>query len=109
MKAGAENRKKTIAAGALGAVALVCIFIMYNALFGGNSAAPPPPAPSNTPARPTGTPVPAQTTTSTSANNVRNSMPGVDAAKLATTSASLDPTLDEAAMHRTENLVYSGN
>ena len=35
-------------------------------------------------------------------------MPGVDAVKLASTSASLDPTLDEAAMHRTENLVYSG-
>lgn len=35
-------------------------------------------------------------------------MPGVDAAKLATTSASLDPTLDEAAMHRAENLVYQG-
>jgi hypothetical protein len=32
----------------------------------------------------------------------------VDAAKLATTSASLDPTLDETAMHRAENLVYSG-
>jgi hypothetical protein len=35
-------------------------------------------------------------------------MAGVDAAKLATTSASLDPTLDETAMHRTESLVYSG-
>ena len=35
-------------------------------------------------------------------------MAGVDAEKLASTSASLDPTLDERAMHRTENLVYSG-
>jgi hypothetical protein len=35
-------------------------------------------------------------------------MPGVNAARIASTSASLDPTLDEAAMHRAENLVYSG-
>jgi hypothetical protein len=35
--------------------------------------------------------------------------PGVDAAKMASTSSSLDPTLDENAMLRTENLVYSGS
>jgi hypothetical protein len=104
MKAGAENRKKTIAAGALGAVALVCLFIMYNALFGGSSPAPAPTvAPTTT--RATSTAAPAQTTP---ANAAHTSMPGVDAVKLASTSASLDPTLDETAMHRTENLVYSG-
>jgi hypothetical protein len=109
MKAGAENRKKTITAGALGAVALVCLFIMYNALFGGSSSAPPAAvAPSHSPARATNTAAPAPAATQTSANAARTSMPGVDVAKLATTSASLDPTLDEAAMHRTENLVYSG-
>ena len=107
MKPGAENRKKTITAGALGAVALVCIFIMYNSLFGGTSAAPPPTvAPINTPAHPA---APAQATAQAAANAARTSIPGVDAVKLASTSASLDPTLDEAAMHRTENLVYSGN
>src|SRR6201996_9207102 len=110
MKAGAENRKKTIAAGALGAVALVCLFIMYNSLFGGTSAAPPPTvAPINPPAHTTNTAAPAQTTTPALGNAARTSIPGVDAVKLASTSASLDPTLDEAAMHRTENLVYSGN
>jgi hypothetical protein len=109
MKAGAENRKKTIAAGALGAVALVCIFIIYNSLFAGNSAAPPPAAaPSSSPARTTNNAAPAQATTSAPANAAHTSMPGVNAAKLATTSASLDPTLDETAMHRAENLVYSG-
>ena len=108
MKAGGENRKKTIAAGALGAVALVCLFIMYNALFGGNSAAPPPTvAPVNAPTHATNA-APVQATPQASANTARTSMPGVDAVKLASTSASLDPTLDEAAMHRTENLVYSG-
>src|ERR1700759_4537609 len=110
MKAGAENRKKTIAAGALGAVALVCLFIMYNSLFGGTSAAPPPTvAPINPPAHTANTAAgPAQTTTPALGNAARTSMPGVDAVKLASTSASLDPTLDETAMHRTESLVYSG-
>jgi hypothetical protein len=110
MRSGAENRKKTIAAGALGAVALVCLFIMYNSLFGGTSAAPPPTiVPINPPARATrAAAAPAQVTTQTPANAVRTSMAGVDAVKLASTSASLDPTLDETAMHRTENLVYSG-
>lgn len=108
MKGGAENRKKTIAAGALGAVALCCIFYAYNALFGGSSSAPPPPAaPVHTPASATNTAAPA-TTRQIPASAARTSMAGVDAVKLASTSASLDPTLDEAAMHRTENLVYSG-
>jgi hypothetical protein len=35
--------------------------------------------------------------------------PGVAASKLASTSSSLDPTLDENAMLRTESLVYSGS
>jgi len=109
VKAGAENRKKTIVAGALGAVALCCIFYAYSALFGGNSSAPPPTvAPITRPARATNAAAPAQTTTQAPANAAHTSIPGVDAAKLATTSASLDPTLDETAMHRTESLVYSG-
>ncbi len=109
MRTGAENRKKTIAAGALGAVALVCIFIIYNSLFGGTSTPPPTVAPINTPAHATrAAAAPTQATAQTPANAAHTSMPGVDAVKLASTSASLDPTLDEAAMHRTENLVYSG-
>jgi hypothetical protein len=108
MKPGAENRKKTIMAGALGAVALCCIFYAYNALFGGTSAAPPPTvAPVNRAARSTA--APAQTAAPAAANASRStSIPGVDAVKLASTSASLDPTLDERAMHRAESLVYSG-
>ncbi|HEV2578323.1 MAG TPA: hypothetical protein VGU25_14035 [Acidobacteriaceae bacterium] len=106
MRAGAENRKKTIMAGALGAVALCCIFYAYNALFSGTSAAPPPTvAPITAPTHTTSA-APAQT----AANRGRNtSIAGVDAVKLANTSASLDPTLDETAMHRAESLVYSGS
>ncbi len=111
MRAGAENRKKTIMAGALGAVALCCIFYGYNALFGGTSSAPPPTvAPIN---RPTRAATPGQGTQAPALTSARNSqtanIPGVDAVKLANTSASLDPTLDETAMHRAENLVYSGS
>lgn len=104
MKAGAESRKKTIAAGALGAVALCCLIYAYSALFGGSTPAPTA-GPVITPAA-TATP----TQTDRSRGNGRNgtSAPGVDAVRLASTSASLDPTLDEAAMHRTESLVYSG-
>lgn len=109
MKAGAENRKKTIAAGALGAVALCCIFYAYNALFGGSSSAPPPTvAPINKPAAATPTPAAHNAATAANRGSQTTTMAGVDAEKLASTSASLDPTLDERAMHRTENLVYSG-
>jgi hypothetical protein len=108
MKAGAENRKKTIAAGALGAVALCCIFYAYNTLFGGTSATPPPTvAPVTRPASTTSA-APSHTA-ATSANPGRTpSIAGVDAVRLASTSASLDPTLDETAMHRAESLVYRG-
>src|SRR6185437_13046944 len=69
---------------------------------------PPSAAPARPPARATSAATPSQTTTQAPANTARASMPGVDAVKLASTSASLDPTLDETAMHRAENLVYSG-
>jgi hypothetical protein len=108
MKAGAESRKKTIAAGALGAVALCCVIYAYSALFGGSSSPAPTAAPVITPAA-----TAAPTRTNRQRGNPANglnaaSAPGVDAVRLASTSASLDPTLDEAAMHRTESLVYSG-
>ena len=45
MKAGSENRKKTIMAGGLGMAALLCVFYAYNTLYGGSSAPPPAAAP----------------------------------------------------------------
>jgi hypothetical protein len=109
VRGGAENRKKTIAAGALGAVALCCIFYAYNALFGGSSSTPPPTvAPISRPAA--GRPAAATQSAANTGNRSSQTatMAGVDAQKLASTSASLDPTLDERAMLRTESLVYSG-
>lgn len=112
MRPGAENRRKTIAAGALGAVALCCVVYAYNALFGGTSSAPPPTvAPINRPASTVAAGGEGATPTVSLAGTRAaegGSIPGVDAAKLANTSASLDPTLDETAMHRAESLVYSG-
>ncbi|HEX4154823.1 MAG TPA: hypothetical protein VHY48_04350 [Acidobacteriaceae bacterium] len=124
MKAGAESRKKTIAAGALGAVALCCIVYAYSALFGGSSPAPAAPATVTT----TAANVPAAATEPVRASDLAarqgapgagntlgagsgpaGAAPGVDAVRLAKTTASLDPTLDESAMLRTERLVYSGS
>ena len=108
MKPGSENRKKTIIAGALGMVALICLVYMYNMLFGGPSTPPPAAAP-----------VVATVATNRAAAGISNgnagsstlagNAPGVAAVKMASTSSSLDPTLDEAAMLRTESLVYSGS
>lgn len=111
MKGGAENRKKTILAGGLGAVALCCVFIIYNALFGGSSSAPtPPPPPVAT--KSTNTSSGTGKTNQTQAPNSPTGLgvaPGVAATRMASTSSSLDPTLNQAAMLRTESLVYSGN
>ena len=110
MKTGAENRKKTIMAGAFGAVALCCAFYAYNALYGG----PPNPA-----AHQAAAPVVAPTAGGVKTANRTQAVgpangsglgaaPGIAAKKMASTSSSLDPTLDETAMLRTEGLVYSG-
>ncbi len=110
MKAGAENRKKTITLGVLGA-ALVC-GVLYNlfAWFGGPSTPPPSVAPlSSTPAAPVSTRTSANGTASPANRGSSLGIAGVAAQKLATSSASLDPTLDQAAMLRTESLVYSGS
>lgn len=112
MKPGADNRKKTITAAALGGVALICIFYGYNTLFGGSSAPAPVAAPASTTAEPAAaTPVANSSTTrntSVKATMPGGNAPGVAATKMATTSSSLDPTLDETAMLRTESLEYSG-
>jgi len=110
MKMGAENRRKTIIAGVLGGV-LVCTmgYVLYSN-FGGSSDSTPAPQPAATSAGKPEAGEPASTTPKASSNNGAPvvAIPGVDAQKLASTSASLDPTLDESAMLRTESLVYSG-
>jgi len=109
MKAGAENRKKTIMAGGFGAAALIAIFFLYNELFGGTTAQLPQQGPVIRDVS-----VAKGGSSSSSDSGARQNTPGgvaagVAAEKLASTSASLDPTLDEAAMLRTESLEYSGS
>jgi hypothetical protein len=105
--APAKDKKQVIVVSIFGALLLLFVIYAYNAFFGGSSA--PPPAPAATVA-----PAPVKTSSSTrsesSANGTRTSVAaGVAATKMASTSSSLDPTLDESAMLRTESLVYSGS
>jgi hypothetical protein len=110
MKAGAENRKKTITLGVVGAVALCAVIYIYMQLFGAPpnpaavqlAAASAAPAPAATVAKG------ASTSQSAPAGAGQAAAPGIAAKKMASTSSSLDPTLDERAMLRTESLVYSG-
>jgi len=111
MKSGAENRKKTIMAGAAAAVALGCIYFIYTSLFGGapNPAAHQAAAPVIVPAATTAGAKPAaRTQTAAGPGTGQGAAPGIAAKKMASTSSSLDPTLDESAMLRTESLVYTG-
>ena len=108
MKVGAENRKKTITLGVLGAVTLCGVLYNVYAVFGGPDTPPPTVAPvSSAPA-----PVLRNSSNAPGAGSrqtANTAIAGVDAKKLASTSASLDPTLDQTAMLRTESLVYSGS
>ena len=115
MKKGAENRKKTIMAGALGAGALIAIFYIYSTLFSDSGPAKTaPPVVQNAPTitqDPSQTAKPSATTSAAPARAPEGApvAPGIAATKLASTSAGLDPTLDETAMLRTESLVYAGS
>jgi hypothetical protein len=112
MKAAATKDKKTLIVSSIfGVLLLVFVAYAYNTFFGGptNPAATATPAPVSEPvaARPNGSVVRIES----SANNAKTGMgvaPGIAATKMASTSASLDPTLDESAMLRTESLIYSG-
>jgi hypothetical protein len=112
MKAGAENRKKTITLGVLGAVAVCGLLYNLGSFFGGSSTPPPAIAPvSNTPApvRPSAAGGVAATARAGAATGGSAAIPGVAADRIASNSQSLDPTLNQAAMLRTEELVYTGS
>jgi hypothetical protein len=122
MKIGTENRKKTIWAGALAVCALLFVgTFLYNQLWADNSPKPVAPiagsavgrAISANNAEPSEQAV-APASRANDAVVAAGTMPtgsagGAEATKIATSSASLDPTLDESAMLRTEHLVYSGS
>ena len=110
MKAAPAKDKKTIVVVSIfGVLLLVFVVFAYNTFFGGS------PNPAATPA-PVSVPVAKHSSSSSarsenSSNNAKGGLgvaPGVAAKMMASTSSSLDPTLDEAAMLRTESLVYSG-
>ncbi len=115
MKTGAENRKKTIGLGVLSAVAVCGVLYNLFALFGPSTPPPTVAPPTSTPAPVLRRPGSAATTgnaagTAGSANGRGNgAVAGVAAQKLASSSNSLDPTLDAEAMLRTESLVYTGS
>ncbi len=111
MKTGAENRKKTITLGVLGAVGVCGVLYNLFSLFG-PSTPPPTVAPATlTPApvlRRPGSGAGAAGATATGRAG-SGAVPGVAAQILASTSSSLDPTLNAEAMLRTESLVYAGS
>jgi hypothetical protein len=110
--APARDKKQIVVVSIFGVLLLGFVGYAYNSFFGGapNPAAKAPVA------------VPVTTRSSSSAvepqtvivpaGNARTGQgmtPGVAATRMASTSSSLDPTLDETAMLRTESLVYSGS
>ena len=104
--APAKDKKQTIVVSIFGALLLCFLIYAYNAFFGGTSAPPPTPV--------AVAPAPVKTSSSTksgsSSGNTKTTIAaGVAATKMESTGSSLDPTLDESAMLRTENLVYSGS
>ena len=91
MKTGAEDKRKKVIAGVLGAFALTLVgYQLYDNL-GGSS--------------PTPTPAPSAATAPAAAK----AGTGPAALKVGTTSAQLDPTLHMEPMLVTESLVYSGS
>jgi hypothetical protein len=91
---------------------LVFLGYAYNSFFGG--------APNPAAKAPVAVPVTTQSSSSAEetqtanvpAGNARAGQgmtPGIAATRMASTSSSLDPTLDETAMLRTEELVYTGS
>lgn len=111
--APAKDKKQVIVVSIFGVLLLLFVVFAYNAFFGGstNPAAVTPPATvSESVATKTSSATRSGSSSSggRSANLGMGAAAGIAATKMASTSSSLDPTLDESAMLRTEDLVYSG-
>jgi hypothetical protein len=117
MKVGTENRNKTILLGVLGTCALLGAGYTLYDTFGGSSPTPPSavaPVAKTMNANNAALNEPAPVTVARSSDTragatPAGNAPGVAATKIASTSTSLDPTLDPSAMLRTEHLVYAGS
>ncbi len=112
--APARDKKQIVVISVFGALLLVFVVYAYNSFFGGspNPAATAPAVTAPVATRSSESRVETESTT-IPAGNARagqsGAAPGVAAKRMASTSSSLDPTLDESAMLRTESLVYSGS
>lgn len=112
--APAKDKKTIVVASIFGVLLLVFVVFAYNSFFGGSpnpAATAPPPASAPVVTRSSARSEETEAA-SIPAGNARRSdgiAPGVAAKRMASTSSSLDPTLDESAMLRTESLVYSGS
>lgn len=112
--APAQDKKTVIVVTVFVVLLLVVVIYGYNAFFGGtpNPAATSAAAPASLPAATRANRVAVETESASSEQGGNRAgmavAPGVAATMMASTSSSLDPTLDESAMLRTESLVYSG-
>jgi len=110
--APAKDKKQIVVVSVFGVLLLVFVVYAYNSFFDG-SPNPAATAPAVSAPVMTRSSESREGTESTSipAGNARRGegpAPGVAAKRMASTSSSLDPTLDESAMLRTESLVYTG-
>ena len=110
--APARDKKQIVVVSIFGVLLLVFVVYAYNSFFGGS---PNPAATAPTVIAPVTRSSESRGETESTvipAGNARagqsGAAPGVAAKRMASTSSSLDPTLDESAMLRTESLVYSG-
>jgi hypothetical protein len=107
--APAKDKKTIVVTSIFGVLLLGFVAYAYNSFFGGapNPAATPTPVSEPAVTRSSSR---AATESSAPSSNTRGqtTAPGIAAKMMASTSSSLDPTLDESAMLRTESLVYSG-
>jgi hypothetical protein len=110
--APAKDKKTIIVYSVFGVLLLFFLIYAYSAFFGGSTNPAATQAPASEAAAPKSNAVQHQTERSSNeAGNAKSGMgvaPGIAATKMASTSSSLDPTLDESAMLRTESLVYAG-
>lgn len=114
MKVGTENKKQLYTAGALGFVALLAMYPLYNTFFGGPDTPPPQAAPVIRDVTPggaaavrTGSATPGKGVSAPPGAAVRGT--GGEAVRLGPGGNQLDPTLHMEAMLVTESLRYSGS
>src|SRR5271154_785060 len=109
LKTGSEDKKKVIAAGALGAVVLGLVIYNVAGLFGGSSTPAPAPAVATAPAGSTGPAAPPLSTgTPAPRQRVIPAKGAPEAAKIPGSMASLNPTLHPEVMEQAESHEYSG-